>query len=72
MLLIQTFISISSAVLQNCLFNNVCKKELETNDHIYRFNMIMYAVYCIVWDSFFGRTSVFFYSCFGTFVLIYF
>jgi len=44
MLLIQTFISISSVVLQNCLFNNVCKKELETNDHIYRFNMIMYIV----------------------------
>ena len=34
-------------VLQNCLFNNVCKKELETNDHIYRFNMIMYIV-CII------------------------
>lgn len=33
-------------VLQNCLFNNICKKELTTNDHIYRFNMIMYAV-CI-------------------------
>jgi len=46
MLLIQTFISILSMVLQNCLFNNVCKKELTTNDHIYRFNMIMYAV-CI-------------------------
>ena len=46
MLFIQTFISISSMVLQNSLFNNICKKELTTNDHIYRFNMIMYAV-CI-------------------------
>lgn len=46
MLFIQTVISISSMVLQNCLFNNICKKELTTNDHIYRFNMIMYAV-CI-------------------------
>lgn len=46
MLFIQTFISISSMVLQNCIFNNICKKELTTNDHIYRFNMIMYAV-CI-------------------------
>ncbi len=47
MLLIQTVMSISSMVLQNCLFNNICKKELTTNDHIYRFNMIMYAV-CII------------------------
>lgn len=47
MLFIQTVISISSMVLQNCLFNNICKKELTTNDHIYRFSMIMYAV-CIV------------------------
>jgi len=47
MLFIQTVISISSMVLQNCLFNNICKKELATNDHIYRFNMTMYAV-CIV------------------------
>ena len=46
MLFIQTVISISSMVLQNCLFNNICKKELTTNDHIYSFNMIMYAV-CI-------------------------
>ena len=46
MLFIQTVISISSMVFQNCLFNNICKKELTTNDHIYRFNMIMYAV-CI-------------------------
>lgn len=46
MLFIQTVISISSMVLQNCLFNNICKKELTTNDHIYRFNMVMYAI-CI-------------------------
>ncbi len=46
MLFIKTIISISSMVLQNCLFNNICKKELTTNDHIYRFNMIMYAL-CI-------------------------
>lgn len=47
MLIIQTVISISSMVLQNCLFNSICKKELKTDDHVYRFNMIMYAV-CIV------------------------
>ena len=34
-------------VLQNGLFNSMCKKDLTTNDHKYRFNMIMYAV-CIL------------------------
>lgn len=43
----QVILSISSMVLQNCIFNNVCKKELTTNDHVYRFNIIAYAV-CIV------------------------
>ena len=47
MILFQTVISISAMVLQNCLFNNVCKRDLKTNDHIYRFNMIIYVV-CIV------------------------
>ena len=34
-------------VFQNCLFNNVCKKTLKTDDHVYRFNVIVYAV-CMV------------------------
>lgn len=46
MILFQTILSVSAMVLQNCLFNSVCKKKLTTNDHVYRFNMIMYAV-CI-------------------------
>ncbi|MBQ8352103.1 MAG: EamA family transporter [Clostridia bacterium] len=47
MIPIQVILSISSMVLQNCLFNNVCKKDLTTNDHVYRFNIIAYAV-CIL------------------------
>lgn len=47
MLVAMVVTSISSMVIQNCLFNNVCKKELKTNDHIYRFNIIIYAI-CIV------------------------
>ena len=39
-------LSVSSIVIQNCVFNNICKKELKTNDDIYRFNMIVYTV-CI-------------------------
>ncbi len=44
MIIFQVILSISSLVLQNCLFNSVCKKELTTNDHVYRFNMMLYAV----------------------------
>lgn len=46
MLLLQLVMSISSVVLQNSLFNNICKKELRTSDHVYRFNIIIYAL-CI-------------------------
>lgn len=48
-------------VLQNCLFNNICKKKLTTNDHVYRFNMIMYGV-CITlfgMAALGGKVSVF-------------
>ena len=34
-------------VFQNCILNNVCKKELESSEHVYRFNAISYAV-CIL------------------------
>ena len=47
MITLQILTSISSMVLQNGLFNSMCKKDLTTNDHKYRFNMIMYAV-CIL------------------------
>lgn len=40
-------LSISSAVLQNGIFNFVCKKSLKTNDDIYKFNIFAYAV-CIL------------------------
>lgn len=44
---ILTIISITSMVLQNSLFNNVCKKELKTNNQIYYFNIFVYSV-CIL------------------------
>ena len=40
-------LSISSVVLQNGIFNSVCKKHLKTNDDIYQFNIFVYAV-CIL------------------------
>ena len=40
-------LSISSVVLQNGIFNSVCKKRLKTNDDIYKFNIFVYAV-CIL------------------------
>lgn len=47
MLALKIVTSISSMVLKNGLFNVTCKKDLSTNDHKNRFNMIMYAV-CIL------------------------
>ncbi len=40
-------LSISSVVLQNGIFNSVCKKHLKTKDDIYKFNIFVYAV-CIL------------------------
>lgn len=34
-------------VLQNCILNNVCKKDLESGAHVYRFNTLSYAI-CIL------------------------
>lgn len=47
MLPFQIVLSVCSMVLQNCILNKVCKKELQSSDHVYRFNMISYAV-CIL------------------------
>ena len=47
MILSQIIISISSMVLQNCILNNVCKKDLVTGSHVYRFNTLSYAI-CIL------------------------
>ena len=47
MIIFQSVLSISSVVLQNCILNKVCKKDLPTTDHVYRFNTLMYAV-CIL------------------------
>lgn len=40
-------LSIFSMVSQNCIFNNICKKELKTNEHLSKFNMFVYGV-CII------------------------
>ena len=34
-------------VLQNCIQNRLCKRDLTTSDHVYRFNAMCYAV-CII------------------------
>lgn len=47
MIIFQIILSISSMVFQNCILNNVCKKDLQTSDHVYRFNVLLYAV-CII------------------------
>ena len=47
MIIFQIILSVSSMVLQNCILNNVCKRDLQTSDHVYRFNVLIYTV-CIV------------------------
>ena len=47
MIIFQTTTSILSMVSQNCIFNHVCKKDLDTGAHVYRFNTLIYAV-CIL------------------------
>ena len=49
--------SIASVVTQNCVFNNVCKKELHTGAHIFLFNTLIYGLCMILfgislfWES---------------------
>ena len=47
MIILQVILSISTVVIQNCILNGVCKKDLQTSDHVYRFNFLVYAV-CII------------------------
>ena len=47
MVLFQIIVSISSMVLQSSIYNNVCKKELTTGEHINKFNLLSYLV-CVV------------------------
>jgi len=42
--IILIIISITSMVAQNSVFNNVCKKNLHTREHIFKFNIFVYAV----------------------------
>ncbi len=47
MTVFQIILSVSSMVLQNCILNKVCKKDLQSSDHVYRFNILTYAI-CIL------------------------
>ena len=47
MVILYIIISMTAGVSQNCIFNKVCKKELTTNKHIYKYNMYVYSV-CIL------------------------
>ncbi len=47
MLVPKVITSISSVVLKTGITNSLCKKDLTTNDHVHRFNLINYLV-CII------------------------
>ena len=61
MIALQVTISMLSMVIQNCLFNTSCKKELPTNNHLFRFNIVMYAICIIVFGAtiFIGGISLY-------------
>lgn len=42
--------SITTVVLQNCLFNNFCKTKLKTARHVNLFNIIVYSVCILIFE----------------------
>ena len=48
MIISQMFLSVTSMILQNCLFNKVCKKELKTGESVYLFNSIVFTVCAVL------------------------
>ena len=48
MVISQILLSVSSMVLQNCLFNKVCKKELKTSESVYMFNSLVFTVCAVL------------------------
>ena len=50
--------SISSMVLQNCLFNHTCKSSLKTNAHINIFNVTVYSVCVLIFGFLLMSESV--------------
>ena len=62
MITLQIILSITAMVLQNCIFNGTCKKDLKTNNHIYRFNMIMYSVCIVIFGISLIKSSISLYT----------
>lgn len=57
-----TIISITSMVLQNSLFNNVCKKELKNNNQMYFFNIIAYLLCIVLFGTLLINSSISVYT----------
>lgn len=49
-------------VTHNCLQNKVCKKDLTTADHVYRFNVVSYAVCILVFAAIAISGTISFYT----------
>ena len=49
-------------VTQNCLQNKVCKKDLTTTDHVYRFNIVSYIVCIIIFAAMAISGAISFYT----------
>ena len=55
-------LSIFSMVTQNCVFNNICKKELKTTNHIYLFNMLVYSICIVIFGVLLFREGISIYT----------
>ena len=55
-------LSISSMVMQNSIFNHVCKKNLTTDRHVYKYNMYVYLMCIVLFGVFLFGESISLYT----------
>lgn len=68
MIALKVFFSISSMFFHNCISNKLCKRDLTTSDHIYRFNGLSYII-CILLFAFLALNNSFSWFTVGMGVL---
>ena len=59
---ILSVLSVTSMVVQNCIFNGVSKKTLTASRHIYKYNSFVYALCVILFGIFLFGESISFYT----------
>ena len=62
MITLLSTLSISSMVVQNSIFNHVCKKNLTTDRHVYKYNMYVYLMCIVLFGAFLFGESISLYT----------